>query len=151
MQICIANSCLSFAWWGDLHGVVCRDSKSSMVGSAPTPWWLVSRPVCREGPTFTNFAPLPGIRLHSLNQDSSCLESSAKIWKNLFVLFIGSLWQTAIPSLNPHGRGSDNFAIKTWIPPFGYIPSDFKSKPSIHPQNSFHLFRFIPSNRKIYP
>ena len=152
MQNCIANSCLSFAWWGDLHGVVCRDSKSSMVGSAPTPWWLVSRPVCREGPTFTNFAPLPGIRLHSLNQDSSCLQSSSKIWKNLFALLIGSLWETATLNLNPHGRGSDNFAIKPWIPPFCYIPSDFKSEPSIHPQNSFPvLSRFIPSNRKINP
>lgn len=151
MQICIANSCLSFAWWGDLHGVVCRDSKSSMVGSAPTPWWLVSRPVCREGPTFTNFAPLPGIRLHSLNQDSSCLKSSAKIWKNpFFVLLIGSLWETAILNWNPHGRCSDNFAIKPWIPPFGYIPSDFKSKPSIHPQNSFSLFPIYSIKPKNY-
>ena len=141
MQNCIANSCLSFALWGDLHGVVCRDSKSSMVGSAPTPWWLVSRPVCREGPTFSNFALLQGIRLHSLNQDSSYIKTSAIIWKKLFFVFLTEpLWETAILNLNPHGRVSDNNAIKTWIPPFGYFPSDYKSKPSPHPQNSFPFF-----------
>ena len=67
-------------------------------------------------------------------------EFSKNLKKPFFVLLIGSLWETAILNWNPHGRCSDNFAIKPWIPPFCYIPSDFKSEPSILPQNSFPLF-----------
>ena len=78
------------------------------------------------------------------------LKFSKNLKKPFFVLLIGSLWETAILNWNPHGRCSDNFAIKPWIPPFGYIPSDFKSKPSIHPQNSFSLFPIYSIKPKNY-
>ena len=94
-------------------------------------------------PWRTNFHKLcfsKGDKTPLLKSGFIRLKSSAKIWKNLFVLLIGSLWETATLNLNSHGRGSDNNTIKPWLPPFCYFPSDFKSKPSPHPQNSFPFF-----------
>ena len=63
----------------------------------------------------------------------------SKIWKNLFVLLTGSLWETAILNLNPHGRCSDNFAIKPWIPPLCYFPCGLWIR-TITPPSKFFPF-----------
>ena len=152
MQNCIANSCLSFAWWGDLHGVVCRDSKSSMVGSAPTPWWLVSRPVCREGPTFTNFAPLPGIRLHSLNRILPALRVQQKSEKTFFCSPHRISLRNGDTKLKPTRTVLRQFRHKA-LNPSVWLLSFRIINPNHHPTLKilFLFSRFILSNRKIYP